>query len=419
MKAARVILGSSFGDEGKGLCVDHYSHENISAGRDVLVVRQNSGAQAGHSVQLPSGHRHVFHHFGSGSLAGASTYLSRFFICNPILFWKEQAELTLLTQIPPVYVHPDCLISTPWDMIINQSLEDARGITRHGSCGVGINETVDRSAHPEFCILFSDILRGDFEHKLNRIYRDWVPKRFAHHGVIPTDLLAELSQSYEVFSQYVDDAKRFAYYVEPHDELPLDADIILEGAQGLLLDQRHEWFPHVTRSSTGLTNVLELMPELQIDHLDITYVTRFYATRHGAGPMPWETIGGEYNRLPDLTNQPHDYQGVLRHGLLDLDLLAKTIQADLAKAPDGVIRSTQLLITHMDQMGLLKGDPSWVEDGKVITGSGQLLVTQAVVRTDLDEIQLSFGPTRDTIVDCTDFDRSDMDELIEDNCTGR
>lgn len=85
---ARAVIGASFGDEGKGLVTD-YLCAIQGAG---IVVRFNGGAQAGHTVVTPDGLRHVHHHFGSGTLWGTPTFLSQFFIVNPIAFLAELLE---------------------------------------------------------------------------------------------------------------------------------------------------------------------------------------------------------------------------------------------------------------------------------------------------------------------------------------
>ena len=85
---ARAVIGSNFGDEGKGLVVDYL----CKTGGEV-VVRFNGGAQAGHTVVTPEGLRHVFRHFGSGTLYGVPTFLSQFFIVNPIIFFHELQDL--------------------------------------------------------------------------------------------------------------------------------------------------------------------------------------------------------------------------------------------------------------------------------------------------------------------------------------
>ena len=114
----------------------------VSQVENPLVIRFNGGAQAGHTVTSPEGIRHVFSHFGSGTLAGASTYLSKYFIVNPILFNREYDVLIKKGIVPRVYVSPECIVTTPFDMMINQVIEKRRDGDRHGSCGYGIFETI-------------------------------------------------------------------------------------------------------------------------------------------------------------------------------------------------------------------------------------------------------------------------------------
>src|SRR3954469_646850 len=97
-KSARVVIGANFGDEGKGLLTDYYAALAGEEGYPVraYVIRFNGGAQAGHTVVTPGeGKRHIFSHFGSGALAGATTFLSRFFVVNPIFFRNECKALNL------------------------------------------------------------------------------------------------------------------------------------------------------------------------------------------------------------------------------------------------------------------------------------------------------------------------------------
>ena len=128
---ARVVIGAQFGDEGKGQAV---AGEAAAAGGDGIVVRYNGGAQAGHTVVTPDGRRHVFSHVGSGAFSGAATFLSRWFVSHPMLFLKEQAALAALGVNPVVLIDPASPVTTPYDMLINQIVEQARGDGRHGSC---------------------------------------------------------------------------------------------------------------------------------------------------------------------------------------------------------------------------------------------------------------------------------------------
>lgn len=108
MKDIKIVIGGNMGDEGKGLMADYFSQKPNS-----IVVCSNGGAQRGHTVVTSTGIRHVFHHFGSGTFNGASTYLSEDFICNPIIFRQEYNELKHLGYYPKIYINQNCMVTTP------------------------------------------------------------------------------------------------------------------------------------------------------------------------------------------------------------------------------------------------------------------------------------------------------------------
>jgi adenylosuccinate synthase len=110
----------------------------LEVGDDGIVVRFNGGAQAGHTVVAPDGRRHVFSHVGSGALAGAASHpvaLVSFRQSHPV----PERELAVLAaqgrDAGTVAVDPASPVTTPYDMLINQIVERARGDGRHGSCG--------------------------------------------------------------------------------------------------------------------------------------------------------------------------------------------------------------------------------------------------------------------------------------------
>ena len=92
MKDIKIVIGANFGDEGKGKLTDYYTKNADNC----IVVCSNGGAQRGHTVLKSDGTRHVFHHFGSGTLNGADTYLPEDFILNPLVFKEEWEELKKL-----------------------------------------------------------------------------------------------------------------------------------------------------------------------------------------------------------------------------------------------------------------------------------------------------------------------------------
>lgn len=351
MKKAQVVIGANFGDEGKGLTTDYLAAQ---AGGDALVVRFNGGAQAGHTVVTPEGKRHVFSHFSSGSFAGAATFLSRFFVCNPLLFMKEHELLRKVCPVPAMYADLGAPVTTPYDMMINQIVEEARGSGRHGSCGMGFGETIERHASP-FPVSFADLADTEgMTGRLRRIREEWLPARLRKLGIdaVP-DVWRDRIASAGVLGKFMEDTRRFLEMVKPAGPSFLKdtrQPVIFEGAQGLLLDQERGWFPHVTRSYTGIRNVLGLAEDAGIDELDVYYITRAYATRHGAGPMPHELPKAPYARIEDKTNVTNTYQGSLRFGWLDGDLLAASIEKDLSDRRSAIRLRHGLVVTCLDQL---------------------------------------------------------------------
>ncbi len=335
---AQAVIGASFGDEGKGLLVDYL----CSRGDVGVVVRFNGGAQAAHTVVTPEGERHVFRSIGSGTFHGVPTYLSQYVSVNPIAMFLEMKQLAELKYTPVVFASPECLVTTFADILINRRVEDARGSARHGSTGLGISETVDRSKVDELKITMADLYNGaNLESKLAEICDKWAMYRCGSKVDEP-----------EMAAAFLRACKAIPEYISPAG-IGQCENPVFEGAQGLLLDSHNsEYFPHVSRSRTGLHNVRKLCAQAGIDLLDTYYVTRTYLTRHGAGPLPGEDPNLSYE---DDTNGDDDYQGKLRFAPLDQLALDKRILGDFI--PDGKTKrlGTEHLFTvatHRDQLEL-------------------------------------------------------------------
>jgi adenylosuccinate synthase len=347
MRRATAVIGANFGDEGKGLLTD-YVVSRQRTGDDVVVVRFNGGAQAGHTVVTPQGVRHVFHHFGSGTFLGASTFLSRFFLVNPIL-WKLEAEalraLGVHLQDFSRFVDMSAHLTTPYDMLLNQELERLRGASRHGSCGLGIHETLVRNREAEFAthVLMS---RATIRETLERIRIRWIPRRFAElTSKPPSKTFLERVASNEIRDHYLEDFDSFLRWNVLTASLP-PGHLVFEGAQGLLLDQDNVNFPYVTHSKTGLHNVLQLCREADIEALEAIYVTRAYLTRHGAGPFPTEDSSLYF---PDMTNTSNEFQGALRFGSLDPLELRHRVAEDLRTRGSFPVE-VSVAVTCLDQV---------------------------------------------------------------------
>jgi len=393
MSKVIAVIGAGYGDEGKGLMTDYYA----SLHDDAVVIRSNGGAQAGHTVVTPEGQRHVFSHFGAGTFAGRPTFLSEFFVVNPLLFMKEHKEFyNSFGFKPEVYVDPYCLVTTPYDMFINQSLETGLNHNRHGSVGVGFGETLQRQKlHSEISV--SDLNYYNNSEQgydiltdlLKNIIQRYVPSRIV--------VTAEENEMMDNPALRFDFIKACEYML---DNITLaepnyfkDKTLIFEGAQGLLLDMDYGYFPHVTRSNCGMKNISTILDNI-VDPHDITvnYVTRAYTTRHGAGPLAHENdeIFRRYD-IKDETNVTNEFQGSLRFAPFNPALFQSVTNKDfLNYAPLGSKKVHT--ITCLDQL-------SYNYNVQVIAKTpcdfSKKVYTQCIV-PEMFEFQ-STGNTRDNV----------------------
>ncbi len=343
MKAIAVV-GSGFGDEGKGAAVDKLASANPNS----LVVRFNGGGQSGHTVTLPDGRRHIFSHFGSGALAGAPGHLSEYFVVNPRIFVAEHAELTAFMGNLNLTVDPKALVTTPLDVAINKALETKRGAGRHGSVGIGFGETIERSERG-FPLYAHDIVNSTvLKRKIARLLIEWAPFRANELGINPDIMGIDWDEYYFCCEHFTDEV-----LLQPLQKAAKGYDtIILEGAQGLLLDQvRGMTFPHVTRSNTGLQNVMPLLDQLEINELRVIYMMRPYLTRHGAGPLPGEVKELTGIKVIDETNTTKPWQEHLRFAPFNADIIKFAIDTDLkeARAIDNIKIEPYIGISCVDQ----------------------------------------------------------------------
>ena len=186
MQNIKVIIGASYGDEGKGLATDFFG---AKAGKKhgTINVLTNGGPQRGHTVELADGRRHVFKHFGAAAFRGAATFFAQQFLVNPMEFCREYNELCEMDHAPETYMDSRCRFTTPWDMLVNQILQEKRGL--HNSCGFGIWETVLR--YDRGCGIptdrFLSMSREDRLSFLIRLRDSYFVKRIRELGLAQTE----------------------------------------------------------------------------------------------------------------------------------------------------------------------------------------------------------------------------------------
>ena len=371
MRHAVIVIGCSYGDEGKGLAT------TWSAGRmkaPVLNVLINGGAQRGHTVDLPDGRRHVFHHFGSAALQGAVSCADEDFLVNPLLYVQELKELEKDFGLrPELVISEQCRVTTPWDMIAGQIIEAARGKYRHGSCGCGINETLVRYRETDWALRWGQI-RGmrkeDWKAYCRRIMEDYLPERLERmHAAADGEWQTVIRNPDLMEAAWLDLQEMQANTASFRDWKQLAEDypsLLFEAGQGLALDAENKTdFPHLTPSrTTSLISAKRIAALPGKTDTEIRYVTRSYLTRHGAGPFPTECpkerIG---KRLRDRTNVPNPHQQTLRYGTFDGGAVMKRVRADL-EATRAVLPGAvpAVLVTHLNETGgRLKGNLSLEE----------------------------------------------------------
>lgn len=364
MTHVRAVIGANYGDEGKGRTVDwlcRYNSDDWIPSDARLVVRFNGGGQAGHTV-VDGDKRHVFSHVGSGALAGSPTHLSKFFIFNPIILMGELKNIRILTGgYPRISADPSCLITTPFDMAMNQSLEELRGDKRHGSCGAGVGETVRRALDWEDRIYLREIVEAEKKQDWTTVHRkmkfreDQLVNFREANGLEPLDVNG---MNHEFITACVD----MSLYVVPmRDVSRLNSVgmVIFEGAQGLMLDQTFGDFPHVTRSDTGIRNVMQLVRSCDLPDPQFHYLSRGYMTRHGDGPLERECSFLDLGlKDADKTNVWNKFQSHLRYAPLNVPKLIDRIYGDLNRN----IRLTDqhIVYLHMSHLDESKDYEGWM-----------------------------------------------------------
>jgi adenylosuccinate synthase len=329
---AKIIIGLSFGDEGKGITTDFL----VSRSYNPIVVRFSGGQQAGHTV-VADGRKHISASYGAGVLRGIPTYISEYctFYPNAIKCeWEELREK--VKDIPKIYIHPLAKVTTPYDVAWNRY---HGSYVKHGTCGMGVGATMKRESVGYKFYAVDLLNKAVAKEKLKEIKKYYESQVHKEHG----EEFAKLCRDREDYFFTLLDEE--LYEVADYSLLGGYHNLIFEGSQGIMLDMDHGIFPHVTYANTTSRNAVDICRKIGVVNPEIFYVTRCYQTRHGKGWIsnndPIDLINNEGE-----INEENEWQGKFRVGEVDYDLLKHALTIDNLYSGD--IRKN-LVITCMDQ----------------------------------------------------------------------
>ncbi|MEO5618652.1 MAG: adenylosuccinate synthase [Candidatus Eisenbacteria bacterium] len=316
-----VVVGAQWGDEGKGKIVDA-----LSEGSD-FVARYQGGPNAGHSV-IHSGRTLVLHLVPSGILHTATRNLvGNGVVMDLMRFHEEVVGLEALgVQVSPrLGVSPAAHLILPYHRAVEAASEQGPGAI--GTTGRGIGFAYrDKASRVGLRIedLFDpESFTAAADRSLARLRREY-PEADSLRAMSGRSLHAELAPHIEWLKPMVTDVSR-----ELYDGLRAGRQVLLEGAQGTLLDLDHGTYPFVTSSpasAAGAPLGVGLGPRA-IDR--VLGVTKAYATRVGLGPFPTEMPEDEAARLREAGEEYGATTGRPRRcGWLDLPALRYAVRVN-------------------------------------------------------------------------------------------
>jgi len=286
MSKADLIVGLQWGDEGKGKIVDHMAQTHD------YVCRFAGGHNAGHTIVIGK-KKYALHLIPSGVLnPKAKNIVGNGVVLSPKDFIKEMEQFENLEG--RLFLSDKAHVLLPYHAEIDQARERLKGDKAIGTTGKGIGpayeDKVARVGHRLGELLHPEKLTA----KIMEFFTANKPV-FDAMGVdapVEAELLAELESYKEVLAPYICDTTQLMWEI-----LDADKKVLLEGAQGTMLDIDHGTYPYVTSSTTvsaGACSGLGLNPK---DLGTVTGIAKAYCTRVGNGPFPSEDFGPEGDKL--------------------------------------------------------------------------------------------------------------------------
>lgn len=342
-----AIIGSQWGDEGKGKITDLLSLKSD------LVVRYQGGNNAGHTI-IVEGKKTVLHLIPSGILHDHTlSVIGHGVVFDPVAFMQELNKV----QDSGISVNPQkliisghCTVITPYNKILDAARE-SKGPVKIGTTGKGIGPAYEDKVSRKAIKLY-DLL--DENKLLKKLEANLIEKKV----LFETLYQAEFPEPKEVAKELFEIGKQLKGYIGDtfnviDNALEANKKILFEGAQGVLLDIDYGSYPFVTSSNTSFGGIYTGagIPGNHID--EVLGITKAYTTRVGSGPFPCELDDLIGEKIQTKGNEFGATTGRRRRcGWLDLPLLKYTVKASNISS----IALTKLdVLSNLDQLKICTG----------------------------------------------------------------
>ncbi|MGB9151205.1 MAG: adenylosuccinate synthase [Burkholderiales bacterium] len=316
-----VVIGTQWGDEGKGKLVDWLTDHADG------VVRFQGGHNAGHTLVI-RGKKTVLHLIPSGILRnGVACFIGNGVVVSPEALLKEvdTLEVAGVTTSGRLRISEACPLILPYHSALDIARETAKGAGKIGTTGRGIGPAYEDKVARRAIRLQDLFHRERFAAKLGEVldYHNFVLKNYFQADTVD-------------FQKTLDDTLKFAERIKPmvadvprqlYDMSKAGKNILFEGAQGTLLDIDHGTYPFVTSSNcvAGAAAAGSGVGPQMLHY--VLGITKAYTTRVGSGPFPTELDDEVGKHLSTKGNEFGATTGRARRcGWFDAAALKRSIQ---------------------------------------------------------------------------------------------
>lgn len=417
-----VIVGSQWGDEGKGKVVD------ILSERYDIVVRYQGGANAGHTV-LVGDKQYILHLIPSGILReNVKCVIGNGVVIDPKALLDEISILENLgiNIKGRLFISQNAHLIMPYHKLLDSISES--GTSKIGTTGRGIGPCyIDKYARKGIKIVdlldksvLEEKIKLNIEEK-NNLLR----KVYNHEEINVNEIIKEYIEFDKAIDQYITDVPLFL-----NNAIEEGKSVLLEGAQGTLLDVDHGTYPYVTSSNptSGGACTGSGIPPTKID--SVIGIVKAYTTRVGLGPFPTELtdkegdklreVGAEYGATTGrprrcgwfdafLVNYSRMINGIERAAITKLDVLSNLDEIKVCVGYEINGKKLKSYPTEVNQLLLVKPVyetlPSWKTDiSKVkyyddLPGEAKNYLSFIAEQSGFEISMISVGPQRQQTIE--------------------